>query len=93
MRESDENTVTEPPNPSGPTLVGVGFFVNDIRGIDPVRDEFQFRGYVQAPWCDPRLAFDPEEKGQQEFVFTGDRVDAEFERRWIGSGYPVTKVG
>jgi hypothetical protein len=92
-REATGSTVTEPPNPSGPTIVGVGFFVNDIRGIDPVRDEFQFRGYVHALWCDPRLAFDPAVRGQQELVFTGDRVDEAFEGMWFASGYPVNKVG
>jgi hypothetical protein len=71
----------------------VGFFVNDIRGIDPVRDEFQFRGYVQVLWCDPRLAFDPELEGQSELVFTGDRFEKEFKRMWTPSGYPVNKVG
>jgi hypothetical protein len=93
MREADGSTVTEPPNPNGPTIVGVGFFVNDIRGIDPVRDEFQFRGYVRALWCDPRYAFDPEAAGQQEFVFTGDRAEKELKRMWVASGYPVNKVG
>jgi hypothetical protein len=93
MRESDESTVTEPPNPNGPTIVGVGFFVNDIRGIDPVQDEFQFRGYVRVLWCDPRLAFDSEIEGQNEFVFTGNQVVEEFERMWFPSGYPVNKVG
>jgi len=87
------NTVTKPPNPNGPTIVGVGFFVNDIRGIDPVGDEFQFRGYVQALWCDPRLAFDPAETGQQVIVITGDRVDQNLKRMWFPSGYPVNKVG
>ena len=93
VREAPGSTVTEPPNPSGPTIVGVGFFVNDIRGIDPVRDEFQFRGYVHALWCDPRLAFDPAITGREELVFTGDRVDEEFNRMWFASGYPVNKVG
>ena len=93
VRGAAGSTVREPPNPSGPTIVGVGFFVNDIRGIDPVRDEFQFRGYVHALWCDPRLAFDPAVTGQQELVFTGDRVDQEFKRMWFASGYPVNKVG
>ena len=93
MREPDGSTVKEPPNPNGPTIVGVGFFVNDIRGIDPVRDEFQFRGYVQSLWCDPRLAFDPEVTGQQELIFTGDRVEEEFKRMWTASGYPVNKAG
>ncbi len=69
-REANGSAVTEPPNPNGPTIAGVGFFVNDIRGIDPIRDEFQFRGYVQSIWCDPRLAFDPEAAGQNELVFT-----------------------
>ena len=90
---TDPPTVTEPPNPDGPTIVGVGFFVNDIRGIDPVRDEFQFRGYVRVLWCDPRLAFDPEIEGQNELVFTGDRFEKEFKRIWTPSGYSVNKVG
>jgi hypothetical protein len=98
-RESNGSTiteapaVTEPPNPDGPTIVGVGLFVDDIRGIDPVRDEFQFRGYVRVLWCDPRLAFDPEIEGQDELVFTGDRFEKGFERIWTPSGYPVNKVG
>ena len=91
--EAAGSTVTGPPNPSGPTIVGVGFFVNDIRGIDPVRDEFQFRGYVQVLWCDPRLAFDPAVTGQRELVVTGDRVEKDFEGMWYPSGYPVNKVG
>jgi hypothetical protein len=93
VREAAGSTVTEPPNPSGPTIVGVGFFVNDIRGIDPVRDEFLFRGYVQVLWCDPRLAFDPAVKGQQELVVTGDRVATDFGHMWSPSGHPVNKVG
>lgn len=92
-RESAGTTVTEPPNPNGPTIVGVGFFVNDIRGIDPVRDEFQFRGHVRLLWCDPRHAFDPETEGQNELVFTGDRIEQEFKQMWFASGYPVNKVG
>ncbi len=92
-RESARSAITEPPNPNGPTLVGVGFFVTDIRGIDPVRDEFQFRGHVRALWCDPRLAFDPEIEGQNERVFTGSQVDEQFKRMWFASGYPVNKVG
>jgi hypothetical protein len=93
MRETAESTTTAPPNPNGPTTVGVGFFVNDIRGIDPVRDEFQFRGYVRVLWCDPRLAFDPEIEGQSELVFTGEQAEKQFKQMWFPSGYPVNKVG
>jgi len=92
-REAAESTITEPPNPNGPTLVGVGFFVSDIRGIDPVRDEFQFRGYVRVLWCDPRQAFDPEIEGQDELVFSGAQVENKFKGMWFSSGYPVNKVG
>jgi hypothetical protein len=91
--EAAGSALTDPPNPNGPTIVGVGFFVNDIRGIDPVRDEFQFRGYVRLIWCDPRVAFDPKTKGQNELVFTGDRVEEEFQQMWFASGYSVNKVG
>jgi hypothetical protein len=93
MRKAAESTTTTPPNPNGPTTVGVGFFVNDIRGIDPVRDEFQFRGYVRVLWCDPRLAFDPEIEGQSELVFTGEQAEKQFKQMWFPSGYPVNKVG
>jgi len=85
--------ITDPPNPSGPTIVGVGFIVNDIRGIDPVRDEFQFRGHVQLLWCDPRLAFDPQIEGRKERIFKGDQVEKQVEQMWLASGYPVNKVG
>jgi hypothetical protein len=87
------SSVTEPPNPNGPTIVGVGFFVNDIRGIDPVRDEFQFRGHLRSLWCDPRLAFNAETEGQSELVFTGERAEKQFKQMWTASGYPVNKVG
>jgi hypothetical protein len=93
MREAAESITTTPPNPNGPTSVGVGFFVNDIRGIDPVRDEFQFRGYVRVLWCDPRLAFDPEIEGRSELAFTGEHAERQFKQMWFPSGYPVNKVG
>jgi hypothetical protein len=92
-REAAGGTITDPPNPDGPTTVGVGFFVNDIRGIDPVRDEFQFRGYVRVLWCDPRLAFEPEIEGQSELVFTGEGAEKQSKQMWLASGYPVNKVG
>jgi len=92
-REANGGGVTEPPNPNGPTIVGVGFFVNDIRGIDPIHDEFQFRGYVRSRWCDPRRAFNPLQVGQEELVFKGDAIAKELERMWSASAYPVNKVG
>ncbi len=82
-----------PPNPDGATLVGVGFHVDSLRGIDPVQNQFQFRGYVRAIWCDPRLAFDSEAEGQTELIFTGERAEKEIKRIWLVAGYPVNRVG
>jgi len=92
-RETAGIGITDPPNPNGPTLVGVGFFVKDIREIDPVRDEFQFRGHVRALWCDPRLAFDPGIEGRDEFVFTGDGAVEKLRQIWSAAGYPANQVG
>jgi hypothetical protein len=91
--DGDELSVIEPPNTNGPTVVGVGFFVNDIRGIDPVKNQFEFRGYIQVLWCDPRLAFDPEAEGQSERVFAGEQAEREITRIWFPSGYPVNQIG
>jgi len=87
------SSVAEPPNADGPTVVGVGFFVNDIRGIDPVRDQFQFRGQVRTIWCDPRLSFDPAILGRDERILTGEQVEKEIHRMWFASGYPVNQTG
>jgi hypothetical protein len=82
-----------PPNPDGPTLVGLAFFVTELRDIDAVRDEYAFRGYVRSTWCDPGLAFDPDEVGSNERVTFGALVDQELQRMWSPSGFPVDAVG
>jgi hypothetical protein len=81
------------PNPDGPMLVGLAFFVTELRDIDAVRDEYSFRGYVRSTWCDPSLAFDPDEVGSDERVFFGALVDQEFQRMWSPGGFPVDAVG
>ncbi len=53
--DANGGAALRPPNSKGATLVGVGFHVDDLRGIDPVQNQFQFRGYVRAIWCDPRV--------------------------------------
>jgi hypothetical protein len=82
-----------PPNPDGPTLVGLAFFVTELREIDAVRDEYAFRGYVRSTWCDPGLAFDPEEVGRDERVTFGALAEQELQRMWNPSGFPVDAVG
>ena len=82
-----------PPNPNGPTLVGAGVFVTQLRGLDAVRDEYAFRGYVRATWCDPRLAYDPDGVGSSERVYIGRKAEQQLERIWSPSGFPVNRVG
>ncbi len=81
------------PNPDGPTLVGAGVFVTQLRALDAVREEYAFRGHVRATWCDPRLAYDPDEVGTLERVYIGGNEQRERERIWWPSGFPVNRAG
>jgi hypothetical protein len=82
-----------PPNPGGPTLVGMAFFVTELREIDAVRDDFGFSGYVRATWCDPRLAFDPAKAGTKERVTFGPVAERQMQSIWYPSAFPVDRVG
>ena len=81
------------PNPNGPTRVGAGVFVTQLREIDAVRDDFRFRGYVRAIWCDPRLAFDPRAEGARERVFVGPEAERQLDRIWSPLGFLVNRAG
>jgi hypothetical protein len=82
-----------PPNPDGPTRVGAAVFVTELREIDAVRDDYAFRGYVRATWCDPRLAFDPDAAGTRERVTMGAEAEGEAARIWFPAGFPVNRAG
>ena len=82
-----------PPNPDGPTLVGLAFFVTELRELDAVRDDYTFGGYVRSTWCDPSMAFDPAEAGTHEHVKVGAEAEQEMNRIWSPSGFPVDRVG
>jgi hypothetical protein len=88
-----ETLASVPPNPDGPTRVGAALFVTELREIDAVRDDFAFRGYVRAIWCDPRLAFDPEAAGTRQRVLVGAEAEREITRVWTPTGFPVNRVG
>ena len=81
------------PNPDGATLVGAGIFVTQLSSLDAVREEYSFRGHVRATWCDPRLAYDPDEVGTLERVYIGDNEQRQRERIWWPSGFPVNRAG
>ena len=80
-----------PPNPDGPTLVGLAFFITELREIDAVRDDYAFRGYVRTTWCDPSLAFDPAAAGSDKREMFGAVAEREMEKIWTPSGFPVNQ--
>jgi hypothetical protein len=81
------------PNPDGPTLVGMAFFVTELREIDAVRDDYAFRGYVRSTWCDPRRAFDPAEVGADLHVSFGKAAEQQMQGHWFPSAFPVNRIG
>ena len=81
------------PNPDGATLVGTGIFVTQLRAVDAVRETYSFRGHVRATWCDPRLAYDPDEAGTLERVYIGAAELRQRELIWWPSGFPVNRAG
>ena len=81
------------PNPDGPTLVGMAFFVTELREIDAVRDDFAFRGYVRSTWCDPNRAFDPAVARTNRRVSFGKAAEREMASGWSPSGFPVNRIG
>ena len=92
IADSDRPSL-DPPNPNGPTIVGMAFFVNELNDINAVRDDYGFTGYVRTTWCDPRLAFDKAEAGTLERVSFGNAADQLSETVWVPSGFPVARVG
>lgn len=81
------------PNPNGPTLVGISFFVVNLRDINARTDSFGFRGHLKTSWCDPRLAFEPGKKDSDPRVYAGPDAERLLETIWFPRGYPVNQVG
>ncbi len=91
--DSEQTRNLLPPNPDGPTLVGLSFFVVNLREINPRTDSFDFHGYLKTTWCDPRLATDPVKEGARERVFTGEAAQSQKDHIWFPRGYSVNQVG
>ena len=81
-----------PPSTTGPTEIRAGIFVEDLRDINAVQSSYHFRGVVTVSWCDPRLAFDPDDEGIPERVYFGPEAEAQSEKIWTARGFPVNQV-
>jgi hypothetical protein len=81
-----------PPNPDGPTVVGMAFYIMELRGVDAVEGEYTFRGFVRSTWCDPRLAFDRADAGSDAHTSFRAAAEREIEKIWFPSAFPVDEV-
>jgi hypothetical protein len=71
-----------PPPGDGPVAVHVAFHLLDINEIDDESEVFQFSGVLTLTWRDPRQAFDPEEAGTKEKIYTGEFQFNEMSPGW-----------
>jgi hypothetical protein len=71
-----------PPDPDAPTVLDTAIHIIELTDIDVRKGQFQFQGYADFSWCDPRLAFDPAEVGSDIQLFTGPAVLAKQEGLW-----------
>jgi len=89
-----DNGTPTPPNPDGPTRVGVALQVLKLREIDPVKGSYLLQGYVRTSWCDRRLAFDRTTEGVDERIYTGAVAAGMLGKTvWYPGGFPVNQGG
>jgi hypothetical protein len=74
-----------PPDPNRATPVQVRVFLEQVGRIDPIQNTFWFHAYASFTWTDPRLAFDPAERGTDEEI----HFDAGALQRLAGMWWPM----
>lgn len=70
------------PNPDGPTMVHIGMYVDEITEVDEGANSYKMQGFLDLIWCDPRLTFDPSEKGSKVEIFLEDDAHEELNNIW-----------
>ena len=91
--DDDADTFATPPNSDGPTVVDFGLFITQITDINEVDGTFMVEGFMDLIWCDPRLAFDPEQSGSQEEAFLEANAQARLDEIWWPDPRIVNAVG
>jgi hypothetical protein len=71
-----------PPSGTGPTLVDLGLYIIDISNIREIDNTVHVQGLIDLVWCDPRLAFDPDEAGLHEQEYLEQVAAKELDRIW-----------
>ena len=75
-------TFVSSPNLDGPTMVHIGLYVDEITEVDESNNSFKMQGFLDLIWCDPRLAFNPEEMGTNVEIFLEDDAHEELNNIW-----------
>jgi len=78
----EDGTLVTSPNPNGATVVSLGLYVDQITAVDESTNSFAMQGFLDLIWCDPRLAFDPNETGTNVRILLEDDVQEELNRIW-----------
>jgi hypothetical protein len=60
-----------PDNQDKPIRVATGVYVNNLVELDQSNETFEITGYLYSSWKDPRLSFNPKEKGFQQLTSYG----------------------
>lgn len=71
-----------PPNKNGTTIVEIGLYITKLTDINERTNTFAFEGYVDLIWCDPRLAFVPENSAMNQKILLGNQVEEKFSKIW-----------
>lgn len=69
--ESSDMGLLNPPIDDVPLVVHAAFHLQDINEINDETETFQFVGFLNLTWHDPRRSFDPKEAGVDEKVYRG----------------------
>lgn len=81
------------PNPDGPVLVDIGLYIVAITAINEIDNTFRIEAFMDLVWCDPRLAFIPEEVGVLEELFLEEDAKLKLAQIWWPDIQFVNQVG
>lgn len=66
---AQRDPVAPPRRPNQPVNVELGFYVEQLSEISEADHSFRIEAFVDMIWCDPRLAYSAEEKGEARKVY------------------------
>jgi hypothetical protein len=80
--ESSYIGLLNPPIDDVPLIVHAAFHLQDINEINDETETFQFVGFLNLTWHDPRRSFDPKVADVDEKVYRGNFLSDELSTTW-----------